>query len=114
MNIKRPDGIVLNQIGYRMLIADLKSNCPTIIPDRTKAYVQKTSLRKMVYDSMKEQTEQKGYWCCTDGICGEAVTPNWRNIIQKMVKAGFIKRIGRGKYIIIDVIESVGVDAPRI
>ena len=100
VNIKRPDGIVLNQIGYRMLIADLKSNCPTIIPDRTKSYVQKTSLRKMVYDSMKEQTEQKGYWCCSDGICGEVVTPNWRNIIQKMVKAGFIKRIGKGKYII--------------
>lgn len=100
VNIKRPDGVVLNQISYKMVIEDLKSGNPTLFPDRVRVYVEKTSIRKMIFDSVKEAYLQKGYWCFDDGINGEPVSRVMRNLVQDMARLGFIKRISTGKYII--------------
>ena len=100
MNIKRPDGIILNQISYQMVIEDLKSNSPTFFPDRVRPYESKISVRKMIFDSVKEECVRKGYWCFADGINQEPVSRTMRNLVQDMARLGFIKRISTGRYIV--------------
>ena len=100
VNIKRPDGIILNQISYQIVIEDLKSNRPTFFPDRVQPYESKISVRKMIFDSVKEECVRKGYWCFADGINQEPVSRTMRNLVQDMARLGFIKRISTGRYIV--------------
>ena len=98
VDIKRKDGTVIENMAYETLIEDLMSDKPIMIPDRVKKYEYKQSIRRRIYDSIKEFTQKNGYWCFVDGIDGMKIDAGTKRILQDMENHGFIQRMEIGKY----------------
>lgn len=85
--------------SYTKIMNDLMSEESVIFTDKQKVYVPERTLRKKILDNVKKCTDQKGYWEFADGLDGEVVTRVQRNLIQDMAKAGYLVRVGKGRYV---------------
>ncbi|MGN0313448.1 MAG: TniQ family protein [Fusicatenibacter sp.] len=102
---KRGDVIVYHQgsvlardISYTKVMNDLQLDVPELLTDRKKKYQPPKSIRRIIYDAVKESTKEKGFWEGKDGIGGQPYTRRERNILQDLANQGYIKRIEKGKY----------------
>lgn len=85
--------------SYTKIMCDLMSEKSVIFTDKQKMYVPERTLRKKILDNVRKYTDQKGYWSFADGLDGEVVTRVQRNQVQDMTKAGYLVRIGKGRYV---------------
>lgn len=93
-----PGGIVMSGISYSVVMMDLKADEPSIFKNRIKQYKDERSIWNVIYENVKRETLQKGYWCFADGLDGRKVTWNQRSVVQKMANLGYIKWIDIGRY----------------
>lgn len=98
-SVRMPNGVLLAHLSYSILMNDLKSEIPFIFRDRKCQYIEIRSIRRKIFDSVKAETERKGWWGFSDKIDGQKVSRSMRNLVQDMARLGYIKRIGTGKYI---------------
>lgn len=98
VTVTLPGGVVMSGVPYTVIMNDLKSEKPCIFKKRIKPYKDARSIRSVIYENVKRETFQKGYWCFKDGLDGQEVTRIRRNIVQDMARLGYIKRIGVGQY----------------
>lgn len=93
-----PGGAVISGAAYKTVMADLKSEKPSIFQDRIKPYQDIRSIRGLIYENVRRETLRKGYWRFSDGLDGQEVTRIRRNTVQDMARLGYIKRVGVGMY----------------
>lgn len=94
VDVFRDDMLVYSQIPYSKIMNDLQEEEPELFPERKRKYVPPKSIRRIIYDSVKEAASKKGYWTAVeDGINGKKMTREQRNILQDFANQGFIKRI---------------------
>lgn len=92
------DGRIITE-SYTKIMNDLMGEKSVIFTDKQKVYVPEQTLRKKILDNVRKYTDQKGYWEFTDGLDGETVTRVQRNQVQDMAKAGYLVRVGKGRYV---------------
>lgn len=85
--------------SYVKIMNDLMSKESVIFTDKQKMYVSSKTIKRKILDNVKKCTDQNGYWSFTDGLDGEVVTRVQRNLIQDMAKAGYLVRVGKGRYV---------------
>lgn len=92
---------ICSGMPYYKVMLDLQADESELFPDRRKKYIPPKSIRRTIYDAVKEGVKEKGFWVAADdGIDGKMMTRGQRNILQDLTNQGYIKRIKKGVYTI--------------
>ena len=97
--VTKTDGtIVKEKMSYCAIEADLVAKDSSVFVEKTQIYEEPRSIRRVIFETIKEKTVEKGFWITKDGISGHNISANEQNVLQDMAKEGFITRVRRGVY----------------
>lgn len=92
--------VVWENASYKRVIEDLKAEKSFVFVMKVKQYREGLSLKRRILESVRRETERKGFWETADGIDGEKEYSLYhRNAVQKLTNRMVLRRIQTGRYI---------------